>query len=266
VKTTLPWFRFYTDAIEDPKVQRLPPHLFKTWVNLLCLAGRAGGPLPCVDDMAFYLRLSAHEAQQHLDELILAGLIDIMPDGARQPHNWSVRQYVSDSSAERVRKHRAKRADEACNVTGDVTVTPPDSDSETDSEGLTPLTPLAKTVADAPVATAGVWPDERPGEVGVGVASASRKPLRPETLAAAARALGVADVTPLLGAFERWPKSRKARDRDAMFLATAATLLENAKPWIRAACGQVAGPEPPAPARHVAPSPELVAALRGARQ
>ena len=35
------WFRFYHDAIDDPKVQRLPGDVFKFWVNLLCLASRS---------------------------------------------------------------------------------------------------------------------------------------------------------------------------------------------------------------------------------
>jgi len=30
------WFRFYAESVNDPKVQRLPAHLFKTWVNILC--------------------------------------------------------------------------------------------------------------------------------------------------------------------------------------------------------------------------------------
>jgi len=36
------WFRFYNDALDNPKVQLLPSDLFKTWVNLLCIASRFG--------------------------------------------------------------------------------------------------------------------------------------------------------------------------------------------------------------------------------
>lgn len=105
----LPWFRFYTEALDDPKVQRLSPPLFKTWVNLLCVANSHGGKLPPIDDIAFMLRLSSHEAESQLDELILLGLIDIAPDKSRAPHNWSKRQFVSDIAADRVRKYRDKR-------------------------------------------------------------------------------------------------------------------------------------------------------------
>ena len=126
----LPWFRFYTEAIDDPKVQRLPPTLFKTWVNLLCLAGKNGGNLPSLDDIAFHLRLSIHDAEQQLSELILAGLIDIDGTGSkRSPHNWAKRQFVSDTSTERVRKHRQNKAKSERNGHETLHETAPDSRS-----------------------------------------------------------------------------------------------------------------------------------------
>ncbi len=117
------WFRFYDEVLNDRKVQRLSPHLFKTWVNLLCLASKSGGKLPCDDDIAYDLRISVHDASQQVEDLILAGLIDIGPRGERTPHNWSNRQYVSDSSAERTRKYRENRKKKSSDVTPDVTVT-----------------------------------------------------------------------------------------------------------------------------------------------
>lgn len=132
----LPWFRFYTEALDDPKVQRLPPHLFKTWVNLLCLASQNSGDLPNLDDIAFRLRLSAQDAEQQISELVLAGLIDITPHG-RTPHNWSKRQYVSDNSTDRVRKHRQKKAETPCNVSETASETTPEqsrADTDTDPE------------------------------------------------------------------------------------------------------------------------------------
>lgn len=125
----LPWFRFYTEALDDPKVQRLAPHLFKAWVNLLCLAGQNNGQLPSIDDIAFRLRLSAQDAEQQISDLILAGLIDITETG-RAPHNWSRRQFLSDRSTDRVKKHREKKAETACNVSETATETPPDTDTE----------------------------------------------------------------------------------------------------------------------------------------
>jgi hypothetical protein len=62
--------------------------------------------------------MSVHDAAQHIEDLILAGLIDLDPDKRRVPHNWAVRQYASDSSAERTRRYRQRRK-KACDVTGD---------------------------------------------------------------------------------------------------------------------------------------------------
>lgn len=139
-KQRMTWFRFYTDAVNDPKVQRLSPQLFKTWVNILCLAGQNEGKLPSIDDIAFQLRISAHEAQQQFDDLVLAGLVDILPDKSREPHNWKSRQFKSDTSAERTRKYREKKEKQACDVTSDVTVTAPDTETDTETDN-TPKPP-----------------------------------------------------------------------------------------------------------------------------
>lgn len=113
------WFRFYDDALDDPKVQRLAPHLFRTWINLLCLASKTDGKLPGDDDIAFRLRMSVQDAAQQIEDLILAGLVDIDGKGGRTPHNWQQRQFASDSSKERTRKWRKRKR----NTAGDVTVT-----------------------------------------------------------------------------------------------------------------------------------------------
>lgn len=122
------WFRFYDMVLDDPKVQRLPPHLFKTWVNILCMASQGKGVLPSTDDISFKLRMSAHDTQSQIDELIGLGLVDIRPDKALEPHNWSVRQFASDVSTERVRKYRKRHAKRQCN--GDETLheTAPDTE------------------------------------------------------------------------------------------------------------------------------------------
>jgi hypothetical protein len=137
------WFRFYAESINDPKVQRLPAHLFKTWVNLLCLACSNGGTFPAISDIAFQLRMSDHEAQTQIDELIGLGLIDITADRKLEPHNWSGRQFLSDTSAQRVRKHRAKKAESSPEQPCNVTVTPPDTDTDTDTDTEKEVTPLA---------------------------------------------------------------------------------------------------------------------------
>lgn len=122
------WFRFYDQALNDPKVQMLPADDFKSWVNLLCLASQNDGKLPGVTAIAFALRVTENAAVTVLERLHNAGLIDKCNGGANgwfyAPHGWDKRQYKSDSSAERVKRHRANK----CNVT----VTPPETETETE--------------------------------------------------------------------------------------------------------------------------------------
>lgn len=119
------WFRFYDDAVNDPKVQRLPAPLFKLWVNVLCLASKNNGALPPIADMAFVLRLPEKKITEFLNELVGAGLIDRHEDSL-SPHNWHGRQFESDSAAERMRRHRQRMRD----VTVTSQVTPPAANSD----------------------------------------------------------------------------------------------------------------------------------------
>lgn len=130
------WFRFYDDVLDDPKVQRLPSELFKVWVNILCLASRNGGYLPPIGDIWFSLRLCEKDARKHLDALAAAGLLDT--DGETlHPHNWSGRQFSSDVSKDRVKRHRERK--KAATSNDDVTlhVTPPEAEAETEAEAST---------------------------------------------------------------------------------------------------------------------------------
>lgn len=102
------WFRFYDDSVNDPKVQKLPAPLFKTWVNLMCITSKNGGQLPSLEDIAFTLRMDKKTVTKQINELITAGLIDEDASGI-QPHNWQERQFKSDSSADRMRRLREAR-------------------------------------------------------------------------------------------------------------------------------------------------------------
>jgi hypothetical protein len=137
------WFRMYHELLDDPKAQRLSGELFKFWINTLCLACRNRGTIPSADDVAFALRMSVHDAQGHISTLIDTGLVDIMPDRRLRPHNWDLRQFVSDTKdptvADRMRRFR-KRSKRARTVTPTVTktvtpcVTASDSVSVSESE------------------------------------------------------------------------------------------------------------------------------------
>jgi hypothetical protein len=145
------WFRFYGEALDDHKVQSLSPELFKAWVNLLCVASRCDGVLPHIDKLAFSLRVSTHEMQSRIDELVLLGLLDIREDKKLEPHNWPERQFTSDTSVDRTRKYRERLKKKPCDVTVTAEVTPPDTDSEADTERDTPLPPPGAVRVEKPL-------------------------------------------------------------------------------------------------------------------
>ena len=101
------WFRFHDTALDNPKVQRLPADLFKSWVNLLCVASQNGGNLPDIEDIAFRLRVPAQAAQLIVDQLTERGLIDATVTGCEM-HDWNIHQFKSDVSTERVQRFRKR--------------------------------------------------------------------------------------------------------------------------------------------------------------
>ena len=116
-----PWFRFYVRTLNNPKAQRLSSGDFKGWVNLLCLAKEYDGNIPPVEDVSFRLRLSKRKVEALLKSLRSNGLVD----GDRM-HDWDEMQYPSDSSTERVKRHRERKEhhmDVSSNVSSNVSET-----------------------------------------------------------------------------------------------------------------------------------------------
>ena len=123
------WFRVYDDLVDDPKVQRLPDAMFKALMNLWCLASKNDGALPSVEEIAFRLRMKPEKVDVMLAGLRNAGLLDD-EDGTVRPHNWNGRQFKSDASTPRVKRHRERQR----NVSPTVTATPPEQKQITDTE------------------------------------------------------------------------------------------------------------------------------------
>lgn len=111
------WWRAHDEALDDPKLQRLPPELFKAWFNLMCLASRNEGALPALPDAAFGLRVSEAKAAETITQLARAGLLDKTETGFA-PHNWNARQFKSDVSTNRVQRFRERRSKQEGNVSG----------------------------------------------------------------------------------------------------------------------------------------------------
>jgi hypothetical protein len=119
------WFRLYAEFATDPKVQMLSESHQRRLVMVFCM--RCNGDVTLHDEeVAFQLRISNEEWADTKAVFMAKGFID----DTNEVLNWDKRQFVSDSSAERVAKHREKKK-QACNVT----VTPPDTEqNRTDTE------------------------------------------------------------------------------------------------------------------------------------
>lgn len=102
------WIKLYTEILDDPKMGRLPNHLWRRAVELFLLAGRTGttGQLPSVEEMAWTLRSSEDEVRKGLMSLAEIGVVH-----EAEPGKWVVVNFVKRQAAmtdaERKRKQRA---------------------------------------------------------------------------------------------------------------------------------------------------------------
>lgn len=119
------WFRMYAEFASDPKVQMLSECYQRRYMMLLCLRCSNGDVTLQDTEVAFQLRIDVTEWMQTKGVLVEKNLIN----DSNQPTSWDKRQFASDSSAERVARHRANKK-EQCNVT----VTPPEKEKETEKE------------------------------------------------------------------------------------------------------------------------------------
>ncbi len=133
------WFRMYDEVVDDPKIQTLSDKLTVFWLNCMCLASKHSGFLPPVAQIAWKLRKTEKAIAAMIAELHNRGLLD-SDGGSFTPHNWDARQYASDVSTERVRRHREtkKRSTDPANETDetfhDVSLERNETVSETPSE------------------------------------------------------------------------------------------------------------------------------------
>ncbi|MCR4158807.1 hypothetical protein NUK34_08070 [Kerstersia gyiorum] len=110
----MPWFRMYTDFLNDPKMIALAFEDQRHFIGLLALKGDGAldtGCQPELLDRIVAQRLWIDHAviREVKKRLVAAGLIS----DDWQPLAWEKRQMRSDSSADRVAKHRAKKKAEA---------------------------------------------------------------------------------------------------------------------------------------------------------
>ena len=100
-----PWFRLYSEFAHDPKIQMLSEAMQRRYVMLLCL--RCSETLETLHEteIAFQLRLDEAQLLETKQLFISKKFID----ENWKILNWDKRQFVSDSSTERVARHRQKK-------------------------------------------------------------------------------------------------------------------------------------------------------------
>lgn len=172
-KKRMPWFRFYVEAPADRKVRRMKPEHRWVWVCVLCAARSSptpgelwvapGDPM-VVEDLADLAGVSVKVAQAAVDHMVQLGMVEgsepwVVPA-------WGDRQYESDTSTDRVKKHRAKQAGNG-DGTPDETLQRRSSnapETETETDVTNPPTPLPVVPSvDNQSASHGHYPfDERP--------------------------------------------------------------------------------------------------------
>jgi hypothetical protein len=130
------WFRWHANSLDDHRLQSLPCEAYKFYSNLgsiLAENDSKDGIIPCLEKLSWRLRMSPERAQELVTCLFVAGLL-VKSRGGLRVKGWEKRQYISDASTERVRKHRSMKRSET------VTVTPPDTDTDTETDTETEQT------------------------------------------------------------------------------------------------------------------------------
>lgn len=106
---TMPWFRMYTDFLNDPKMISLAFEDQRHFIGVLALKGEGTLDNECTPELltrivAQRLWIDHSVIGEVKRRLVAAGLID----DNWQPVAWDKRQMRSDTSTERVRAHREK--------------------------------------------------------------------------------------------------------------------------------------------------------------
>ena len=165
-----PWFRLYTETVDDEKLRLLAFEDRWHFIALLCLKGQGlldeGGPL-LMRKVAVKLGLDTRALEEVARRLAEVGLID---QNTFQPLAWDKRQMKSDSSAERVkafreRKKQVNKSNEKAPKTGgngycNVTVTAQDTDTDTDTDINKPQQLARESAAAVPAGGGGAFSKE----------------------------------------------------------------------------------------------------------
>jgi len=130
------WIKLYHEILDDPKMGRLPDHLWRRCIELFLIAGdtHRDGVLPPVGDMAWRLRSTDAEVTETLEALAQVGIVECSGS------DWVVTNFSKrqsrDSDVERSQRYRnaQRRASRSGNGKRHEAVTSRDVDTDIDKE------------------------------------------------------------------------------------------------------------------------------------
>jgi hypothetical protein len=165
----LPWFRFYSEIAADRKILKIARvcnmsrlEVVGIWSLIMCAANDSPvrGTLQItlqerytVDDLSDLLGMSKDQTEKLLSVFIQLEMIEVVND-VYQVKNWNKRQFTSDNSTDRVRKHRQEGI---LKRSGNVTETHSDTDNilqitdtDTDTESMNLFNLYSKYIGEIP--------------------------------------------------------------------------------------------------------------------
>lgn len=128
------WFRLYSEFASDPKVQSMSEVMQRRLIMIFCLQSNGDLPKLSHEEIAFQLRIDDETLHETFQLFQAKGFID----KNHKITNWDKRQYKSDTSTERVKRHRRKSINNNDETQvkrfRNVTVTPPETETETETK------------------------------------------------------------------------------------------------------------------------------------
>lgn len=130
------WYRQYGESLHDPKIQLLSDFAFRCWNNslsLACCLQSKDGNIGTLKSVSWAFHETEERVSSAFHELEEAGLIETVNETFHIV-SWKKRQYKSDTSTERVKRHRKRSRN--------VSETASDTDTDTEKkERKIPPTP-----------------------------------------------------------------------------------------------------------------------------
>ena len=146
----MPWFRLYSEILDDKKIKRIcratshnKATVIGVWVTLLALANESDnrGSLQISEGIPYELDDIAYETDIPDDQIDVLmklfekyDMIHFDNKDGWTIQNWDGRQFKSDNVSERVAKHRAKKSKD--NMKRYSNVIDSDTESDTDTESI----------------------------------------------------------------------------------------------------------------------------------